>query len=416
MRYPVRLLLLAAALFLLSSRLTPAPAGNYQDYIVGERASGMGGAVTATAESVDAVFFNPAGLADVASSSISLSASLYGFQSTRIERFWHRDHDLEVSSFVTIPTTFGSVWKLSDRAAAAFAAFVPKRAGANELIAFPEVEHFFKYSLDDQTLWIGPSLGWRFDEVFSLGISVFGVYRTYSNFQDFFYRWQSASQDMMYSNLSLLAVLGARYNLDEHWLLGLRFQTPNLNLQGSGDYLFKSVSWGQDELIRYSTYVEDADFFDRLPARFTTGVAYREEGIFTLGADISLNFPQKFNLFEGHGRDGVRRFWPIERRFTIDLNLGGEYFVAESYPVRLGFFTSRSSSPDPEPAKRTNPPRIDKYGLTASVGQETANTTINLGLNYVWGSGKALERHLQQDVVDVDYSAFYIFVSSSYLF
>ena len=183
--------------------------GNYQNYIVGERAAGMGGAVVATADGVDAVFYNPTGLTKVQKNSISLSASLYGFQKQGVKEHWYPNQDLKVPSFVSIPTTFGSVWKLSDCATFAFAAFIPDRASANDLEAFIANNHYFKFNLENQTLWIEPSLGWHFDDKFSLGASIFGVYRNYSWFRDYFYRdrWMSFSEDITYNNLSLLAVM-----------------------------------------------------------------------------------------------------------------------------------------------------------------------------------------------------------------
>jgi len=52
--------------------------GNYQNYLVGDRAAGMGGAVTASTNNLDACYYNPSGLANVTGSRISLSVSLYG--------------------------------------------------------------------------------------------------------------------------------------------------------------------------------------------------------------------------------------------------------------------------------------------------------------------------------------------------
>jgi len=52
---------------------------NYQNYIVGDRAPGMGGAVAASADSVDAAYYNPSGLARSPGNQLSVSANLYGF-------------------------------------------------------------------------------------------------------------------------------------------------------------------------------------------------------------------------------------------------------------------------------------------------------------------------------------------------
>src|ERR1035437_870784 len=83
----------------------------YQTYIVGDRAAGMGGAVVSIADSVDACYYNPAGLTQVKSSTVSLSANLYGFQLYHVENGLLPGENVQGDSFVTIPSTMGGIWK-----------------------------------------------------------------------------------------------------------------------------------------------------------------------------------------------------------------------------------------------------------------------------------------------------------------
>ena len=64
------------------------------------------------------------------------------------------------------------------------------------------------------------------------------------------------------------------------------------------------------------------------------------------------------------------------------------------------------------------PAHIDKYGITAVIGRETEHTTINIGINYVWGKGDyyGLAPDLEVDNVEAEESYLYAFVASSYLF
>jgi len=75
----------------------------YQTYIVGDRAAGMGGAVVSFADSVDACYYNPAGLTMAEASTISLSANLYGFQLYHTENGLFPGENVQGDSFVTIP-------------------------------------------------------------------------------------------------------------------------------------------------------------------------------------------------------------------------------------------------------------------------------------------------------------------------
>ena len=409
--------LLLAAVAALSAGTAAASDGNYQNFIVGERAAGMGGAVTASASSVDACYYNPAGLALTPASTISLSASLYGFSRFSADDGWYPGENIDIDSFVTIPSTFGSIWKVNDDLSLALSAFIPDRSASNDLEAFTDDNHYFKYNLDDQTLWLGPSLGCRLGPNLTAGISLFGIYRSYSWFRDWLFgdSGLSASESIKYNDLSLAAVLGIRYELDETWALGLSVQTPSVHVTGDGEYLIKRVS---STGILEGSYVDDADTENKLPTRVTAGVSCRPAERWGLGLDLAYHFPTSFNRFEGYDQFGTFWTYPLRREGTVDVNLGGEYYVVDHYPLRLGFFTSRSSAPDTEVETSYYPAQIDKYGITLSAGRETDHTTINAGLNYVWGSGDYVgwSSPSQADVVNADESYLYLFLASSYIF
>ena len=60
---------------------------NYQDFLVGGRAIGLGGAFTASANDVTSLLYNPAGLSFVEATSAQLSTSLYGIERGSLEDF-----------------------------------------------------------------------------------------------------------------------------------------------------------------------------------------------------------------------------------------------------------------------------------------------------------------------------------------
>ena len=66
----------AFAALALATTTASATDGRYRDFVIGERAGGMGGAAIAVANDVDAIYYNPAGLAHSQGDSISLSANL----------------------------------------------------------------------------------------------------------------------------------------------------------------------------------------------------------------------------------------------------------------------------------------------------------------------------------------------------
>ncbi len=58
------------------------------------------------------------------------------------------------------------------------------------------------------------------------------------------------------------------------------------------------------------------------------------------------------------------------------------------------------------------------YGVSFSVGNESEHTTISVGVNYVWGKGKAvgIGQDFQSTVVDQPESHLFLFLSSAYIF
>ncbi len=409
------IVILTAAALVLFPRGLPAGEGNYRDYIVGDRAAGMGGAAIALAVSTESCFYNPGGLARTKNSTVSLSASIYGISTYRSENGWATGQDIDVASFLVIPTAFGSVWKLDESWVFALSAFVPDLARSNDLEAYPSSYDFYKYNKDDQSVWLGPSLAYRVNETCSLGISVFGVYRTFSWFRDVLRQARfSWSEDIKYNDLSLLAVFGAHYQLDPRWSFGFTIQPPSIHLSGSGEML-RQYDYGVGTLVNY---VDDADTENTIPAQAAAGVAWSEPGKWALALDLIYHFSADYDRLKGEDQFGMTWHYQIEYEPVLDFSLGGEYYITERYPVRAGFFTSLSSAPASDPETSWYPAHINKYGLTCSIGRETENTSFNLGVNYSWGSGDFTGWDEEGTLVKVDAreTFLYVFAGTAYFF
>ncbi len=403
------------AVFLPISLVLIAGEGNYRDFIVGDRAAGMGGAALALATSTESCFYNPGGLARTESSTVSLSASLYGLATYRSDSGWAPGQDIDMDSFLVIPTAFGSVWKLDERWILAVSAFVPYLARSNDLDAYLDTYDFYKYNKDDQSVWLGPSLACRVDDQLSLGVSVFGVYRTFSWFRDWTRRAAlTDSEDIKYNDLSLLAVVGAHYQLDPNWSFGFSLQPPSVHLSGSGE-MMRKYNYGEGMMVHY---MDDAETENTIPAQIAAGAAWSDPGKWALALDLIYHFSEKYNRLEGKDQFGISWDYTIKYEQVLDFSLGGEYYLAEHYPLRAGFFTSLSAAPAADPATSWYPAHINKYGLTCSIGRETENTSFNIGVNYSWGSGDFVGWN-QEGVgvtVDAEESFLYVFAGTSYFF
>jgi long-subunit fatty acid transport protein len=390
---------------------------NYQSYIVGDRAPGMGGAVCASAGGVDASFFNPAGLSLTKHNILSISASLYGFQKVTMDNALYSGRDFEGDVFVTIPSSFSTVWDIDEKSAFSFSAFVPQRISMSEMDSTVSTAYSYSYSREDQTLWIGPSYGYQINERLSVGASLFVLYRTYRLSQAYFYGSSGVQNmtDFDYTSMDLLGLIGAQYQLSEQWRLGVLLQTPSLNISGDGDYQYSYVTATGD---RGMLNAKNMNAKNDQPIKLTAGVSWSKPKCYGAGLDLTLHGNNDYDRLKGNYNDGSDAALDYKNETVFDINLGGEYYIRNKYPIRAGFFTSFSSAPDTKVDTAQYPGKIDLYGLTLSAGSESEHMTLNVGINYIFGKGdsygwspdglSAIDNAKEQNL--------YIFASSSYMF
>ena len=102
------------------------------------------------------------------------------------------------------------------------------------------------------------------------------------------------------------------------------------------------------------------------------------------------------------------------------MSLGAEYVVAERYPIRAGAYTALSATRVPDDPEDVDfvTSDIDVYGITFSVGRRVENMSVNLGIDYAFGSGKDLGNGTSGDKVriDCDRDVLLATVSTTYYF
>ena len=414
---------LAGMIAVCSAVVAAAGEANYQPFIVGERAAGMGGAVVSSADGMDACFYNPAGLGRETSDSISVNGTLYGIQSYETKDAAFPGEDFEVSSFVTIPTGLSMVKKMKAGTAAAFSVFVPSQSSAREIQAFPERQHYYNYSQDEQTLHMGPSLGHVVNSRLAIGASVFAVYQTASEFENLY--WgdyaYTYSANYKYSVLGALGTLGVQYRIADEWSAGVAYTTPSATLSGDGRIQMSEVMGGDEAAGAGAIYYDDLDADNGLPAQVRAGFGWRRPNAGSAGLDVTHHFSRSYNWMEGSqaGESVVIR---QKREAVTDVQVGGEVILRKRYPLRAGFFTSFSSAPDLDATDASTPNRVDLYGVTASAGSVGENVIFNFGVSYVWGEGDAFGTRLdaagdlETVISDTRESGLYAFASTAYRF
>ena len=396
---------------------------NYQPFIVGERAAGMGGAVVAMADGMDACFYNPAGLGREERNSISVNGTLYGIQNFSTKDAAFPGEEFDISSFVTIPTGLSAVKKLREGTAASFSVFVPAQSSAREIKAFPDRQHYYNYSHDDQMLLLGPSIGQVVNEKLSIGASVFGIYQTASDFQNLYWGDYSYTYtaNYKYSVMGVVGTVGAQYQFSTDWFVGIAVTTPSGTVDGNGRIQLSQVMGDEHIASADSLYLDDMDADNGLPAHVRLGLGWQKKGVGSAGLDVTHHLSRNYKWMEGLQDGEAVTIWQ-ERKAVTDVQLGGEYWVRNRYPLRAGFFTSFSSATDLDVEDTSTPNQIDLYGVTTSVGVVGENVILNFGLSYVWGEGDAFGNRLdavgdlQPVITKTKENSLYAFASTTYRF
>ncbi len=457
--------IVAAALFaLVIARPGPASADDNPspDYLVGDRAVGLGGAFTAISDDSSGAFYNPAGLAEAARSSVSLSASVYGLanNSWAVEEI---HFESENNSFITYPTTAAWIQRVRQggedgvgRVQLALSLITPRsninrKRLHNQEVNIPQsgwatptnvdILSVINLVTEDDTLWVGISAAWKVLRRLSLGVSVFLSYRSaiYQEQQLVvarFYSYKTGKEitrlglgqmsTAELTHLALLGVIGVMVPVTDHFKIGASFRSPGIELYGNADFkaFGTAYSLANKKLIIEEELFEGITFHSKEPLKGTLGLAYVVPFIWGAALDFSIYGPvADYPLFEDEAHPKLADVMRMKKKLIWQLDLGGEYYILGKVPVRAGFFTNLSSF---DPVELCGPlgnciesnffnDTVDMYGVSASVGYEVDHVALNLGASYSFGSSKstvsyetALGRAVSQEV---EQSRSYLFIT-----
>lgn len=383
---------LAAAAFFSSTPIAGATDGRYREFVIGDRAGGMGGAAIAVASDVDAIFYNPAGLARSPGDSISLSANLYGLEHYRTKGGLDWGADDKSDAFVTIPGAMGGVSRLSDEWVFGFGAFAPKQEKRHLITADAGRRNFVHRDYNDQTLWIGPAASWSPpDSRLSLGVGLFAVYRDCSlSDSSFLSGLQSMNGAIDLKTLGFLASFGAQLDLGDGWSAGAAIQTPNVRVWDDGTLSVNVASDGTAE-EGGGVYSTDVRADNYIPWQLAFGVGKSDPGVWCFAFD-AIYHPSRTFDFMRWNVDGLSFSESMHLHSVLDVSLGGEYVVAGRYPIRAGVYTACSSVRVPDDPENTDfiTTDVDMYGITFGVGRRSDRMSVNFGIDWAFGSGHDL--------------------------
>lgn len=368
MRFFVVVALAAAA-----STATPAAAdeGRSHDYAVGARAMGLGGAYGALADDATGVFYNPAGLADVARPRLSIGTSLYGLElegGTPVESAVLRlQRGVTATDLIIVPSTTGFVLGLGERLpsgayrhAIGIATTVPQYTSRFvETVATDDAGTRFRSALVDRTLHAGVGWGARASPWLRIGVALHYVLRTIDAEESLLSRGDGlllAETRLRAASSSARAAFGVKVRAGPRLHLGATATTPSVGAWRS--LLFESTTVASEattgEAVVDAARVEDDGFTlqSQVPGSLRLGIAWTEPGDVVIAADVVGHLPSSYEVVPvarlaqaGVVVDRVPIPLVVSRGPLANVALGVEKLVTDRFSVAIGGFTNLTAAP-----------------------------------------------------------------------
>lgn len=417
---------------------------NAQGVLLGERASGMGGAFTALTGDPVSSYYNPAGVAALHAKGVSLSASAYQLAIESYPKLLDINDpsapgeplasEMKSSTVATFPSSIVYVLPL-DKAKApgslhqvlTFSVLVPQIDKLTAKISTPQGVWAFDlagtYKNQETTYWVGPSYGVQIRGKLRLGVSAFalahladtdakiGMKMTTNNGLVDVNGYTSSTVERTGTAATALLQAGIQYDLTDRLTLGVTVRSPTMGRLYSSASMVEIDSFYEEDantLAPLGGYVDrveadkgiKADY--RRPLFVAAGVSYHVKDRFTLALDGSFQAKQsRYKAFDGtllypvdpSGNPITTRpvdlvEWAPATKQVLNANLGLEVNLTPKLLGRFGAFTDFSvvdRKVDDDPTH----PALDRFGVSLGLGRLGEKSTTSFGVVYVYGAGKA---------------------------
>ncbi len=412
---------------------------HYTNLLIGDRASGMGGAYVAVSDDATGLYYNPAGVAYTSGRSLSASVNAYydsskSYKGVISGKGWTR------RSSSLLPNYFGVVQPLgSIKVGMSYA--VPESLMENQDQTFYNLElrnsaanpnvniksYIINFNNESNVYSFGPSAAMELGSKLSAGLTLYYYQKRTTLILN-----QIIKTDRIDPTIPVGGPGSEWTNLkyrSEEWgvrpILGFLL-TPvekfSIGLAISKVYILGSRTMRQfaqqaDNIAPNELNLKDlpdgqTTFSQRrnYPTQLSVGVAWFPSQSLLLTGDV--NYYTKVEEQDVVVDNVIYELRPFSAEVT-NVALGTEYYFNKNWAMRAGFFTDYSNTPKISPGVAGQNEHIDLYGGTLSISHFNRNTSVTLGSGYTTGEGKA-QITGTSDIQTASSTGWMIFLSSSY--
>jgi len=394
---------------------------HYVNQLIGERASGLGGAYTAIADDASGLFYNPAGI--VYSSGRNLSGSVNSFYSatTTYNDALDTGLDWTRTSSSILPNFFGMIQPFG-KGTIGFSYAVTDSILEDQDQTFNNFGNIDKFIINfnnqSTTTKIGPTYAQSITDSLSIGVTLYGHMRSaqFIQNQEIFtsathpapsaYEWRNEYRQL--SEFGFTPILGVMWNPVDKLSVGVQVKTTTI-LSSTYDTQFTCISDIAAAIQAEAQCLPSGSTLLQLPA--TASITTNGEYPVSTAVGIAY-FPTNELLLSG---DFTYHSATNSAETTWNLAAGAEYYLSPKWALRGGIYTDRANTPQlSSTSTTTQVAHIDNTGVTASISRFTRNSSLSLGMNIVTGSGNSQLFGPSTALQDIDYQSLTLFLASSY--
>lgn len=413
---------LAIVFFLCCSSVTSADEFHYNNLLIGDRASGMGGAYTAISDDASGMYYNPAGIIYVTDKNFSASVNAYSAQTKTYSNVIGGQPFVRKSSAL-LANYFGIV-KPIGKYKFGFSYAVPDAVNEDlsqsvrNVVSATAADYDFTINLNnrDNTYNFGPSLAAAINDDLAVGMTLYIHQRDTLIIQNQFVARQDSNQTNQWSN--------SYFKLNESGLkpiIGITWapiEKLSLGVSLSKIFLISSNASRQDTCVDTLTasncpdtstglipfQVPTLTSFDvkrKYPVRAAFGAAYFASSSLLVSTDITYHTAVDDPVFGN-------------KVATLDVAFGSEYYLNKKWAVRAGLFSNVANTPAIQAGVTSIEEHINLYGGSLSFTHFTGDTSVTLGGSVSYGTGQAQIGTSSTDVQSASTFGWTMFLSSSY--
>jgi long-subunit fatty acid transport protein len=391
---------LAALTTLCVMHVAQADQYHYTNLLIGDRASGLGGAYTAIADDPSGLFYNPAGIVYGAGSNVSGSMNAYQITNITYENVLGGIHDWSRESSGLVPNFFG-VFQPFWKGKVGFSYAVVDSILEDQDQTFynipnTSVDQFtINTNNQDSTYNIGPSFAMSVTDDFSIGLTLYGHLRTqqlivnqlvFGTYDPGTGSVPDESWSNVYNELNeygVRPVLGFMWTPSEKISIGLNInQTYLISSKRVVQSSFK-CSANPDPAAQPSvgcaSNIDDVYMVEaenntkaKYPIQTRLGMAYFPSPSLLFSGDL---------IYNASTDDG--------KEATLNFAVGSEYYLNADWAIRGGLFSDFANTPKVKSGVAGQAEHIDLLGISMSGTHFSRNSALTVGFSYAAGSGKS---------------------------